>query len=246
MARAPVRLSATVSSAWRQSCGNRATIRPARWAASTVSMNSTVLGRWIAITELAGSPESMKCADSAEMARSACANVRRLANCPVTRGLLTGSISARASGCRANTRRNNPSSVGDGVFWITGKGSSGGRCRSLPPGFREIARQRCCRWPFYPIPARDPLLPDVKNGNHVKAGDQRAVERPHRRDEIRPLPRREQRLDHGVDRGIPGAHVIARTLAVGGATAPIDPLLVARRQRLIQAERDHVEIESQP
>src|SRR6201996_6342810 len=188
----------------------------------------------------------MKCADNAEIARSACAKVSRLANCPVTRGLLTGSISASASGWRASTRRNNPSSVGDGVFWITGRNSSGWRCRSLPPGLREIARQRDGRWPFYPIPPRDPLLPDVKNGNHVKSRYQGAVERPHRRYEIRPLPRRQQRLDHGVDRGIPGAHVIARTLAVGGAAAPIDPLLVARRQRLVEAERDHVEVESEP
>ena len=44
IARAPVRLSATVNSACRQSCGNSATTSPARCAASTVSTNSMVLG----------------------------------------------------------------------------------------------------------------------------------------------------------------------------------------------------------
>src|ERR1700761_9769129 len=90
----------------------------------------------MAITELAGRPESMKCADRAEIARSACANVRRLANCPVTRGLLTGSISASASGWRASTRRNNPSSVGDAVVWITGK-------RSFAKDHLDAAAGRC-------------------------------------------------------------------------------------------------------
>ena len=66
IARAPVRLSATVNSACRHSSGNNATTRPARCAASTVSTNSTVLGNWTAITELDGSPDSMKCADSAD------------------------------------------------------------------------------------------------------------------------------------------------------------------------------------
>src|ERR1700733_12569708 len=118
----------------------------------------------------------MKCADSAEMARSACAKVRRLGAWPVTRGLLRGSISASASGWRPSTRRNSPSSVGDGVFWITGKESFGLRCRSLPPGLREIPRQRDGRRPFYPIPACDPLLSDVKNGDDIEARDQGPVE----------------------------------------------------------------------
>ena len=73
IARAAVRLSATVNSACRHSSGSSATTRPARWAASTVSANSMVFGSWTAMTELAGSPDSMKCAASAEIARSACA-----------------------------------------------------------------------------------------------------------------------------------------------------------------------------
>jgi len=73
MARAAVRFSAAVSSACRHSSGSTATTRPARWAASTVSTNSTVLGSWIAMTELAGRPDSTKWADSASMAVSASA-----------------------------------------------------------------------------------------------------------------------------------------------------------------------------
>ena len=67
IARAAVRLSATVSSACRHSSGSTATTRPARCAASTVSANSTVFGSCTAITELAGRPDSMKCAASAEI-----------------------------------------------------------------------------------------------------------------------------------------------------------------------------------
>src|SRR6202012_3788284 len=87
---------------------------------STVNANSTVLGNCTAITELAGNPASMKCADSAEIARSASAKVRRFGGWPVTRGLLSGSSSASALGCRARIRRNSPSSVGDVLVWITG------------------------------------------------------------------------------------------------------------------------------
>ena len=64
----------------------------------------------------------MKCADNAAMARSASAKVSRFGRCPVMRGLLSGSSSAKASGCRAKIRRNNPSSVGDalatGPQWV--------------------------------------------------------------------------------------------------------------------------------
>src|SRR6202142_1800231 len=128
----------------------------------------------MAITELAGSPASMKCADSAAMARSASANVRRLGGWPVTRGLLSGSSSASASGCRARIRRNSPSSVGDGLVWLTaslwliGLGLIRlgliwlGWVRFLPPGFREISCQRGGPRPFYPIPPRDPLFLDIK------------------------------------------------------------------------------------
>ena len=119
-ARAPVRLSATVNYACRHNSGNNATTRPARCAAKTVSTSSTVLGNCTAITELDGNPDSMKWADSAVIARSASAKVRRLGGWPVMLALLSGSSSANASGVRARIRRNNPSSVGVALGWITG------------------------------------------------------------------------------------------------------------------------------
>src|SRR6202051_207495 len=230
MARAPVRLSATVSSACRHNSGNSATTRPARCAASTVSTNSTVFGSCTAITELFGKPASMKCAASAEIARSAPAKVSRLGGCAVTRALLRGSSSASASGFRARTRRNNPSSVGEALFWITG--SLRLSLRPLPPGFREIARQGGGLRPFYPIPPRDPLLLHAKHRDNVKARHQHPVQRRHRRDESGMLTRLQQGRDHGVDGGIPGAHVVSCTLDARRLAAPVEILLVARRQRL--------------
>src|SRR5450631_805208 len=74
----------------------------------------------MAMTELLGNPDSMKWADSAVMARSASVKVRRLGGWPVMFALLSGSSSASASGVRARIRRNNPSSVGVALGWITG------------------------------------------------------------------------------------------------------------------------------
>src|SRR5512138_1299681 len=120
----------------------------------------------------------MKCADSAEIMRSACAKVRRFGGWPVTRCLLGGSTSASASGCRARFRLKSVSSVGEAVGWVTALlrlchggcitwqvySASSLRFRLLPPGFRQVARQRGhCRL-FYPIPPSNPLLLHVNNG----------------------------------------------------------------------------------
>src|ERR1700686_2258578 len=176
------------------------------------------------MTELAGNPASMKCADSAEIARSASAKVSRFGGWPVTRCLLRGSSSAGASGFRARMRRNNPSSVGEtlvtGSLWL--------RLRPFPPGFREIPGQGASCRPFYPIPARDPLLPDVKQRDSVKARHQDPVQRAHRRGECGMLARLQHRRDQSVDGRIFGAHVVSRALIVGGLAAPIERLLVAR------------------
>ena len=119
-------------------------------------------------------------------------------------------------------------------------------CRPLPPGFREISGQGGGLRPFYPIPARDPLLLNVKHRNSVEARHQGPVQRPHRRDESGMLARLQHGRDHGVDGGVLGAHVVSRALIVRGLAAPIERLLVARRQRLIPAVLDHVEIETEP
>ena len=113
IARAPMRLSATASSAWRQSCGSSATTRPARCAARIVSGSSMVFGSCSAMIEFGGRPAAMKCEASAAIARSACAKVSCRGDCPVTRSLSNGSANASACGWRASTRRNNPSRVGD-------------------------------------------------------------------------------------------------------------------------------------
>src|SRR5260370_35471909 len=135
----------------------------------------------------------MKRADSAEIARSASANVRRFGGSAVTRWLLGGSSSASASGFRARIRRNNPSSVGEALVTE----SLGLGLRLLPPGFRKISGQGGSCRPFYPIPARDPLLSDVKQRDSVEARHQDPVKRAHRRDERGMLAR----LQHGRDQG---------------------------------------------
>src|ERR1700754_2665231 len=168
----------------------------------------------------------MKCAASAEIARSACSKVSRFGASPVTRSLLTGSISAVSSGCRARTRRNSPSSVGDGLFWITA--SLWLRVRSLPPRLREISHHGGGHRSFYPIPARNPLLSDIKQRNYVETRHQGAIKRPHRRDEVRALTGRQQGRDHRIDRRAFDAHVVARPGAVGRCASPVEPLLVAR------------------
>src|SRR5262245_18824539 len=255
-ARAPVRLSATVSSAWRHSSGSAATTRPARYVASAVSANSIVFGNCTAITELAGRPASTKCAASADMARSACAKVRRRVGRPVMRGLLKGSSSAKAFGCRARMRWKRTSRVGEALGWVTEFGCIASLASFLriglrlirlpPPGFRQIARQRYGRRPFYPIPSGDPLLRHVKQGDSVEARHQDAVERPHRRDEGRPLPRLQDRRDQRINRGLLGAHVIACAGNIGGFRAPVEGLLIAGRERLIPAVLDHVELVTKP
>src|SRR3982074_1968626 len=109
----------------------------------------------------------MKCADSEEIARSASAKVRRFGGWPVARCLLSGSSSASPSGLRARIRRNNPSSVGDALVWITG--SLRLRLRPLPPGLRPRPFPPDRLRQLYPIPARDPLLSCVKQRDSVEA-----------------------------------------------------------------------------
>src|SRR5689334_15842876 len=196
----------------------------------------------------------MKCAASDEIMRSACANVSRFGGWPVMRCLFRGSTSASASGCRARFRLNNVSSVGEAVGWVTAllrlcrEGwiawrvhlMSSLRFWLLPPGFRQVARQRGhCRY-FYPIPPRDPLLLHVKHRDGVEARHQRTVERPHGGDEGRVLARFEQGRNHRVDGGVPGSHVVPRTGNVGRLAAPVEGLLVAGGQRLIPAVLQHV------
>src|SRR5882757_6985889 len=144
------------------------------------------------------------------------------------RCLFRGSTSASASGCRARTRRNRPSSVGVALVWITG--SLRLRGRPVPPGFRKIARQGGGTWPFYPIPARYPLLLNVKQWNGVETRHQGAVERAYSRDESGMLARFQHGSDQDVDRGVLGAHIVSRALKVGGLASPIERLLVAGRQ----------------
>ena len=72
-ARAATRVSAAAASAWRQSSGSGAAIRPARSTASSAITLSTVLGSWIATTESVGRPKPRSRAANAEIARSACA-----------------------------------------------------------------------------------------------------------------------------------------------------------------------------
>ncbi len=143
IARAPVRLSATVNSACRHSSGNNATTRPARCAASTVSMNSTVLGSCTAITELDGRPDSMKCADSAVIARSASAKVRLLRRLAGDAQLVDGIEQRRRirlagqDPLEQSVERRRCVGLDHGI-------TSVGAIGPLPPGFRQIARQ--ARW----------------------------------------------------------------------------------------------------
>ena len=56
----------------------------------------------------------------------------------------------------------------------------------------------------------------------------------------------QQGRDQGVDGGVFRAHVVPRALTVRRLAAPVERLLVARRQGLIPAVPDHVEIETEP
>src|SRR6202162_3622926 len=141
------------------------------------------------------------------MARSACAKVRRLGAWPVMRCLLSGSSNGGASGCRARIRRNSPSSVGDTLVWITG--SLGLGDGALPPGLRKIPGQGGGFRTFYPIPACDPLLLNVKKRDGVKAGHQRAVQRTHCRDKGALVPRLQHGGDHRVGGGVFGDAVVS-------------------------------------
>src|ERR1035437_791228 len=51
--------------------------------------------------------------------------------------------------------------------------------------------------------------------------------------------------DQGVDGGVFCAHIVSRALMVRSLASPIERLLVTRRQRLIPAVLDHVEIEAE-
>src|SRR5437763_238510 len=107
----------------------------------------------------------------------------------------------------------------------------------MPPGLRQIAGQRGGRRPFYPIPAREPLLLHVKQRDSVETRHQGPVQRPHRRDEGWPLARLQQGRNQGVDGRVLGAHVIARTRDIGGLAAPVEGLLVARVRAITWAPR---------
>src|SRR5260370_16964918 len=52
--------------------------------------------------------------------------------------------------------------------------------------------------------------------------------------------------DQGVDGGVFRPHIVSRALMVRSLASPIERLLVARRQRLIPAVLDHVELEAEP
>src|SRR4051812_26019604 len=124
--------------------------------------------------------------------------------------------------------------------------SLGLRAGSLPPGFREVSRQRGDRWLFYPIPSRDPLFAGAKYGDSVEAGHQDTIERPDRRDEGGAITRREHGRNHGIHGGIPGPHIVARPGDFGGLAAEVKGLFISRRQRLIPAVLDHVEVVAEP
>ena len=78
---------------------------------------------------------------------------------------------------------------------------------------------------------RPPILRRMEERDQVEAGDQHAVERAHRGDEILAVGRREQRVDHRVDRRIVRAGEIERAGIVHGRRGPAIVLLVAGRQR---------------
>ena len=141
IARAPVRLSATVNSACRHSSGSSATTSPARCAASTVSTNSTVLGSCTAITELVGKPgfdEMRRQRRDRPIGLREGQALRRLAG----DARLVEGIEQRR---RVRLARQDPSKQSVERRRCVGLDhgiTSVGRSRPLPPGFRKIARQR--------------------------------------------------------------------------------------------------------
>ena len=99
-------------------------------------MNSTVFGSCTAMTELFGRPASMKCAASAEIARSACGEGQALRRLAGDARLVEGiDQRQRVRLARQDPLETGTSSVGDALVWITGSL----RCRHFGCAVRPAA-----------------------------------------------------------------------------------------------------------
>src|SRR5215510_4098259 len=245
------RLSAATASARCHSIGSGMAISPARSTPSRVSTLSTVFATWMPTIASVLSPMRRSLPAMAETTRSACAQVRVRGLPSVKLSRLGGSTSAISAGRRFAAWRSIPSSVARppmrlvagaprGSSRITGRASWS--VGLAPPSFGQIAVERGLFRPRDRVPAGDPLRRKMEQRDHVEAGDQHAVERAHGGDEVVAAFCLEEGCDHGIDGGALDAHIVAGAGQVGGLRAPIESLLVARRQRLFPAVLDHVEI----
>src|SRR5499427_10411619 len=163
---------------------------------------------------------------SSAMTTSRCAGVRRY----LRRGLLTArQQNPIVRGAMRLLRR----PAENDVSW---------RLRLAPPGFGKITIERGRRRSADRGPTRDPLGRKIKQRDDIETGDEHAVERAHRGDEIAAVFRLQERADHRIDGRTLDAHVIAGPGLIGGGRPPIEGLLVAGRQRLVPTILDHVEI----
>src|SRR5262249_40310639 len=159
-------------------------------------------------------------------------------------------VSGRAWGRRRAVRLNRSSSVARpsaAAISRLSRGSSmimaGPSFWLSPPGFGKEAHQRRLPRVLDRRPTRNPMVREMEQRNHVEAGDQHAIERAHGGDHLGAGLGLEQCADQSVDGGTLDADVIATASLIRGGRAPIEGLLVARRERLVPTVRYHVEIE---
>src|SRR5512143_596105 len=93
-------------------------------------------------------------------------------------------------------------------------------------------------------PARYPLNRRKVKWDHIHARQKHAIKCARGGDKIWAARGIEHRGNHGIDRLRFDPHVVAASLLIGSRRAPIEQLLVARRQRLLPTVVDHIEIKA--
>src|SRR5262252_4842431 len=93
-------------------------------------------------------------------------------------------------------------------------------------------------------PARYPLHRREIKRHDVEPGQKYPIKRPRGGDKIGAASCAKHRGNHGIDSLRLDAHVVTAALLVGGGRAPVEQLLVTRRERLFPAVFHHVKVEA--
>src|SRR5688572_27652144 len=153
------------------------------------------------------------------------------------------------SGLRCAARRKRSSSVArvpGAVARIVWRGSPRIMRTSLrgapPPGFWQIAIERHRAGMLDMRPMSHPLRRDAEQRHSIKSRREHAIFSADGRDEVGAVIRLQHGSDRSVDGGALYSHVVAGAFGLGRGGAEIEALFVARRQRLIPAKKNHIEI----